>query len=320
VYHVFVTRNITQEAIALLSTIAEVDVWQGNLPPSYDELLEHTSQSDGLVCMLSDKVDKHLIQSSPKLKVIAQMAVGYDNIDIAAARKANIVVGHTPGVLTETTADLAWALLMAVSRRVVESDKEVRAGIWRPWGPFVLCGQDIHHATIGIVGMGRIGQAVARRAAGFDMEILYSSLQTVDEVETQFDAKFVPLDYLLQNSDFVSLHTYLDDSSRRLIGRQQFSLMKPSSYLINTARGAIVDSDALTLALQTQQIAGAGLDVFDPEPIPPNHPILKLMNVVVTPHIASASNATRSRMAMMCAENILAGLSEKPLPFAVPLD
>ncbi len=315
---IFITRRITAEAMRLMESVAEVVVWQGEDPPSYARLCEEASHSDGLLTMLTDRIDKALIEASPLLKVISQMAVGYDNIDLDAAKAHQIKVGHTPGVLTETTADLAWALLMATARRIVESDAEVRQGIWRAWGPFVLCGQDIHGATLGIIGMGRIGQAMARRANGFGMRILYHDLRPERAIESQTGAVFTPLNDLLTQSDFISLHTYLSPETFHMISAPQFDLMKPTAIIINTSRGAVVDSTALLDALTNGKIAAAGLDVFDPEPIPLDHPILKLKNVVVTPHIASASIHTRSIMAMMSAENIVAGLSGLPLPYSVP--
>jgi len=249
-----------------------------------------------------------------KLKVISQMAVGFDNIDIRSATAHRIPVGNTPGVLTETTADMAWALIMAAARRVAEADRQVRQGVWHPWGPQVLTGLDVFGATLGIIGMGRIGQAVARRSKGFEMTVLYTDIQRRPDLEAELGIRFVELDELLRTADFISLHSFLSADNYHMIGAPEFDKMKPTAILINTARGGLVDPAALTEALQQGRIAAAGLDVFEPEPIPANHPLLSLDNVVIAPHIASASKQTRLRMAMMAAENLIAGLSGERLP------
>lgn len=314
-YKTFITRDIGEEAIKAIQTVSEVFVWPKETPPSKAEILKHSSDVDVLVCMLTDPIDREVIDSAKNLKVISQMAVGYDNIDVAYASSKDIPVGHTPDVLSNTTADYAWALLMAVSRRVVESHNEVQQGNWAPWGPYVWTGNDVYGATLGIIGMGRIGQAMAKRAAGFDMEILYYSRSPKPEIEKQTGAKFVSLDELLRKSDFVSLHTNLTPETKHLLDENKFALMKPNAVIINTARGAVIDQRALFNALNENKIAGAGLDVSDPEPILENDPLLNLPNVVITPHIGSASHKTRQRMAMMMAENVLAALDNKPIPF-----
>ena len=314
-YKIFITRDIGEEAIKAIQTVSEVFVWPEETPPSKAEILKHSSDVDALVCMLTDPIDREVIDSAKNLKVISQMAVGYDNIDVAYASSKEIPVGHTPDVLSNTTADYAWALLMAVSRRVVESHNEVQQGNWAPWGPYVWTGNDVYGATLGIIGMGRIGQAMAKRAAGFDMEILYYSRSPKPEIEKQTGAKFVSLDELLRKSDFVSLHTNLTPETKHLLDEKKFALMKPNAIIINTARGAVIDQRALFNALNENKIAGAGLDVSDPEPILENDQLLNLPNVVITPHIGSASHKTRQRMAMMMAENVLAALDNKPIPF-----
>jgi glyoxylate reductase len=315
---VFVTRKIAQPALDRISGKAQVEVWQQEDPPPYELLLEKVAQVDGLLTLLTDKIDARLIEAAgPQLKVISQMAVGYDNIDIAAATRKGIPVGNTPGVLTETTADFSWALLMAAARRVVEGDQEVRQGIWRAWGPDVLTGYDIYGATLGIVGFGRIGQAMAHRAKGFSMQILYSDPNCGKAAGAALGAECVSLDELLARSDYVSLHVYLSPETRHMIGREQLKKMKPTAILINTARGPVVDPDALAWALENHVIAAAALDVTEPEPIPQDSPLLGLNNIIITPHIASASKATRLRMAQMAVDNLLAGLNGEPLPNCV---
>lgn len=316
---VFLTRALPSEALAKLQPYAQAEIWPEETPPPYETLCQKAAQADAIITMLCDRIDAPLIQSCKNLKVISQMAVGYDNIDLQAAAQRHIAVGNTPGVLTETTADLAWGLLMAAARRIVEADNEVRNGIWRPWGPDVLTGQDIYGATLGIIGFGRIGQAMARRARGFDMRILYYDIQRNPTAEQSLGAIFTPFEDLLKQSDFISIHAYLNQQTYRMIGRPQFECMKPTAVLINTARGAMVDPDALAWALQEGRIAAAGIDVFDPEPMPANSPLLAMRNLVVTPHIASASKQTRLRMAFMTIENVIAGLQGLPLPYPVPL-
>jgi len=312
---VFVTRAIHPDALAQLKAETEVEVWSESFPPPKEILLAKVKSVHALLTMLTDPIDAQVIAAGTDLKVIAQLAVGYDNIDIAAATRRGIPVGHTPGVLTETTADFAWALMMAAARRVGEAEREVRSGLWQPWGPDVLTGLDVYGKTLGIVGLGRIGNAMARRARGFDMRVLYHSLTRDLEAEEQLGVEFVTLERLLTQSDFISLHLYYSPEAHHLIDRTAFEQMKPNAVLVNTARGAMVDPEALTWALQTRRIAAAGIDVFEPEPIPTNHPLSRLQNVVITPHIASAGKETRQKMAGMCVENILAGLQGTPIPW-----
>lgn len=318
---IFVTREINSQVLSELAKYADVDTWSEPSPPPYQVLQERITAVDGILTLLTDKIDAPLINSGAhRLKIISQMAVGYDNIDVKTATSLKIPVGHTPGVLTETTADMAWGLLMACARRIVEADAEVRKGIWRPWGPDVLTGSDVYGATIGIIGFGRIGQAVARRARGFNMRIIYTDIHRNEPAECESGAQFMPLNDLLQQSDFISVHVYLSEATRWLIGEAQLKLMKPGSVLINTARGPIVEPDALYHALQSGLIGAAGLDVFDPEPIPANHPILGLSNLVITPHIASASKQTRKLMAQMAVENIIAALKNEKIPYCANPD
>lgn len=313
---VFITRQIGEAALQPLLAVADVEVWPGQFPPDASILLEKIPDLDGLLCLLTDPIDRALMIAGTHLKVISQMAVGCDNIDISAATALKIPIGHTPGVLTEATADLTWALLMAASRRIVEAEQFTRSGQWQTWEPNLLLGADLTGATLGIVGLGRIGQAVARRAQGFQMRVLYHNRQPCDPtITTQLQAEFTDFDTLLAESDFVTLHTPLSANTYHLFKREQFQQMKPSAILINTARGGIVDPDALYQALITGEIAGAALDVTEPEPIPLDHPLLTLKNLIITPHIGSASYQTRSRMAQMAVENLLAGLTGKQLPY-----
>lgn len=311
---VFVTRQIHPPALERLAETCEVEVWPEPGPPSHAILLEKASGMQGILSLLTDPLDDEVL-SIPSLRVISQMAVGTDNIDLVAATRRNLLVGHTPGVLTETCADFTMALLLSLTRRVVEAHNEVVAGTWRPWGPDILTGGELSGATLGLVGFGRIGQAVARRAAGFDMNILYTDPKPHPEVEERTAAKRVPLEELLTASDYVSLHVYYSPQNHHLIDYARFEMMKPSAILINTARGAIVNPAALVWALQNKVIAGAALDVFEPEPIPAGHPLLLLPNVIITPHIASAGAQTRIRMAHIAVDNLLAGLAGERLPF-----
>ncbi len=269
--------------------------------------------------MLTDLIDDNVMESAgSSLKVISNHAVGYDNVDISAATRRGIPVGNTPGILTETTADFAFALLLAAARRVIEGQKAVVDGSWKTWSPLWLLGNDVHAATIGIVGFGRIGQAVARRAAGFGMRILfYDPTPPINWQSFGISAEAVDLQTLLRESDFISIHTPLNDRTHHLFGKSAFSKMKSSSILINTARGPIIDQQALYDALRTGKIAFAAIDVTSPEPLPPDNPLLQLDNLIVTPHIASASYATRSKMAEMAAKNLIAGIKGESLPYCV---
>jgi len=298
---VFVTRVIAQEALGKIAQATDMEVWPEELPPPYEVLLEKARDAEGLVTMVNDKIDVNLMDTAPKLKVVSNMAVGYDNIDIAEATKRRIVVGYTPGVLTGTTADLAFSLLMAAARRIVEADNHTRNGQWKTWGPKVLLGHDIHNATLGIVGMGRIGSEIAKRAKGFNMKVLYyNTRRRSDEEERQLGVEYVPeLNELLSKADFISVHVPLLPETHHLIGTAEFALMKP------------------TAIFKSGQIFAAAIDVTETEPISPDDPLLTLDNVIISPHIGSASFTTRTNMALMTAENLLAGLRGETPPNCV---
>lgn len=328
-HRVFVTRPVADAALRRLAESARVDLWDDDAPPPHQELTARMRDCDAVLSMVSDRLDAPAIAGAPRLIAISNLAVGVDNIDLAAATRAGVAVGHTPGVLTETTADLAFALMLAAARRVAEGDRFVRAGRWRMWTPRLMLGRDVWGATLGIIGWGAIGQAVARRAAGFGMRVLYaarnsaktpanaansskSNRQTAANDKTVAaetipppGAECVELGRLLAESDFVSLNVPLTPQTRHLIGVKELAAMKRGAILVNTARGAVIDQAALAQALRSGQLGGAGLDVTETEPIDSADPLLKLSNVVITPHIGSASHATRLRMAELAVDNIL---------------
>jgi glyoxylate reductase len=310
---VAVTRHLPGGALDRLREVADVVVWPERVPPSPDDLRALASGAVGLITMLTDRVDAALLDACPQLRVVANVAVGYDNLDVAELARRGIEAGNTPGVLTESTADLAWALILATSRRLPEGAAAVKAGEWLTWEPDWLLGVDVARATLGIVGFGRIGAAVARRAAGFGMEILAWS-RTPKPAE---GVTFVPLDELLRRSDVVTLHCALTDETRGLIGADELRAMKSTAVLVNTARGPIVDQWALARALRTGEIFAAGLDVVEHEPIPPGDELLALPNCLVLPHVGSATVTTRSRMADMAVDNVLAVLAGEPPPHRV---
>ncbi len=316
---VFVARMIPDQGLDLLQQHYDVDVWSDQLPPSREMLLQRVQGVAGILSLLTDRIDGDVMDAAgPSLKVISNMAVGYDNVSVADATRRNLPIGNTPGVLTETSADFTWALLMAAARRVVEADAYVRAGRWQTWEPKLLLGQEITGTTLGIIGFGRIGKEVAKRARGFDMRVLYLASTPRDDPDaTRLDAHRVDLDTLLRESDFVSVHTPLTPQTRLLIDAAALSKMKRTAILINTARGPVVDSAALYDALKQGIIAYAALDVTDPEPIPTDSPLLQLPNIVIAPHIASASIATRGKMARMAAHNVIAGVTGERLPHCV---
>ncbi len=316
-FKVLVTRVIPEEGLQAIREVADMRLWEEELPPPRAVLLDAVREVDGLLSLLTDKVDAELMDLNPRLKVVSNYAVGFDNIDVAEATARGIPVGNTPGVLTETTADLAFALLMAAARRVVEGAEFVHAGRWRTWGPKLLTGMDIHHNTLGIVGFGRIGQAVARRARGFDMRVIYSDRLRREDLELSMGVRYAELEELYREADFISIHTDLNDSTRHMFNAASFARMKGSVILVNTARGPIVDPAALYEALAGGRIRAAALDVTEPEPIPSDSPLLTLPNCLVVPHIASASVATRARMAEMAAANLIAGLRGERLPTCV---
>ncbi len=302
--HVFVTRQIPGDALERLGAAHDVEVWPGDMPPPREELLAGVADAEGLLSMLVDKIDGELLDAAPKLRAVANYAIGFDNIDLEATAARDVQVGNTPDVLTDATADLAWALMLAVARRLVEASRDARHGRWRTWEPQGWIGADVHGATLAVVGAGRIGQAVAKRASGFDMQVLMVDLG--DDLHAA-----------LGRADFISIHTPLTPETRHLIDADALAHTKPTAILVNTARGPIVDQDALADALRDGRLAGAGLDVTDPEPLPPDHPLYDTPNLLVVPHIGSATTTARAAMADRAVDNLLAALDGKPMPYAV---
>jgi len=302
-YKVYITRQIPEPGLELLRKNFEVEVNPEDRVLTREELLEKVRGRDAILCLLTDKIDAQVMDSATGARIFANYAVGYDNIDVLEATKKGILITNTSGVLTETTADLAWALLMATARRVVEADRFTRAGKFKGWGPMLLLGVDVWGKTLGLVGAGRIGSAMARRSVGFKMNLLYHDPYSNRELEEELGVKKADLDTLLKESDFISIHVPLTQETHHLIGEREFSLMKHSAHLINTSRGPVVDEEALVQALQNRRIAGAGLDVYEHEPqLTPG--LTELDNVVVVPHIASASTETRTKMATIAAQSI----------------
>jgi glyoxylate reductase len=315
---VFVSREIPGDGLGRLKAAGfAVDVWPLREPPPVGALTAAAAAADGLLVMLTERVDADLLDAAPSVRIVSNMAVGFDNVDVAAATERGVLVTNTPGVLTETTADLAFALLLAAARRVVEGDRVVREGGWGSWHPSFLLGRDVHGAKLGVVGLGAIGEAVARRARGFGMRVLYTSRSRKREAEARLGLEWRSLDDLLSESDFVSLHVALTGETRGLIGARELGLMKPEAYLVNTARGPIVDEPALIEALRRRQIAGAALDVAAVEPVRPGDPLLELDNLVITPHIGSATVATRTKMADLAVENLLSYFEGRRPPHCV---
>ncbi|OQY99888.1 MAG: D-glycerate dehydrogenase [Candidatus Brocadia sp. UTAMX2] len=316
--NVYITRQIPDEGVNVLKKACQkVEVNPHDRPLTYDEMLKEVRGRDAIITMLSDRVDARLMQEATNLKIVANYAVGYDNIDVKAATVRGIVVTNTPGVLADSTADMAWALLFSVTRRIVEGDKLTRAGQFTGWAPMMLLGGDLVGKTLGIIGAGRIGTAMAMRSRGWCMKVLYTTQSRRNTVlEEMLGAKRVDLETLLKESDFISIHTPLSEKTRHLIGSQEFSTMKRTAYLINTGRGAIIDEDALVQALRNRQIAGAGLDVYEEEPkLKPG--LAELDNVVLAPHLGSATVETRTKMSLMAAENISAVLNRQKPPNCV---
>ena len=313
---IYVTRELPEEAIQILKPKFEVEVWQGEMPPPKSLLVEKVKEADGLICLLTEKIDEDVVNAaSSQLRGICQIAVGFDNINVKAATTKGICVTNTPGVLTETTADYAFTLLVATARRIAEADKYVKSGQWKvPWGLMMLLGQDIWGKTLGIVGIGRIGSAVARRAKGFNMKIIYYDVFRNEQVERELGVEYVPLEKLLKESDFVTVHVPLTPETHHLINEDRLRTMKKTACLVNTSRGPVVDEKALYKALKEGWIWAAGLDVWEKEPVDQNNPLLKLNNVTAAPHIASGSIATRTRMAVMAAENMVAILEGRVPP------
>ncbi len=314
---VFVTRIIRAKGLDLVKEFCDADIWPDELPPSRAALLEKVRGVDGLLCLLTDQIDAEILDAAgPQLKVVSNHAVGFDNIVVADATVRKIPVGNTPGILTDATADFAFALLMAAARRIVEAERYIRDGKWQTWGPSTLLGADFVGATLGLVGFGRIGRAMAKRAAGFDLRVIY--YDPAAPLAPELNATPVEsLDALLRQSDFVSLHTPLTGRTHHIVNAGFLAKMKPNAILVNTSRGGVVDQMALYEALKAKQIFAAALDVTDPEPLPLDSPLLTLENCLIAPHIASASEKTRDLMAFLAANNLLAGLKGEPLPHCV---
>lgn len=313
--NIYVTRKLPEQAMSILRQACEIRQWDvEEQPVPRETLLAEAAKADGLYVLLTDRVDEELLAAAPNVRMVANMAVGYDNIDVPACSRRGVMVSNTPGVLTETTADLTWALLMATARRLVEAQKVIEADEWRTWSPMMLTGQDIYGATLGIIGAGRIGSAVARRARGFGMRILYHNRRPNAELEAESGAEYVTLPDLLAQSDFVVTLVPLTPETRHLINADALRQMKRTAVFVNAARGPVVDEQALYTALKEGWIWAAGLDVWETEPIRSDHPLLSLPNVVALPHIGSASIATRTRMAVMAAENLVAGLTGQRPP------
>ncbi len=294
----------------MLSEFCEVDLHEGETAPSRNELLSHTQGKDGLLCLIADRINAEVLDASSRLKVVSSLSVGFEHIDVEAATRRGVYITYTPGVLTEATADFTWALILAVARRVAEGDWYVRSGQWTAgWGPMMMLGEDVHGKTLGVVGLGRIGRAIVQRASGFKMKcIYYDTVRLPEDVEKTLGVEYVPLEGLLAVSDYVSIHVPVTKDTVGLINEPRLRMMKPTAYLVNTARGAIVDEAALVKALKEKWIAGAALDVYQKEPIGQDHPLLGLRNTVLAPHLASASKQSRSAMAELAARNLLSVL------------
>lgn len=302
---VFVSRSLPGAApLARVREVAAVDLWEHERPPTAEELTARSERCDGLLTMLTERIDGALLDSCPGVRVVATLAVGYDNIDLAAATQRGVLVTNTPGVLTQTTADLAFSLMLAASRRLAEGERAVREGEWGPWHPTWLLGRDVNGATLGIVGPGRIGRAVAERAVGFGMRVIYHGRRRI----TDFPGEYVSLDELLASADFVSVHVPLTDETADMFDAAVFAAMQPHAVFVNTARGGVVDQQALASALHDGQIGAAALDVTTPEPLPPDDPLLDAPNLLVLPHVGSATEQTRERMAALAVDGLLAGL------------
>jgi len=312
---VYITRKIPEEAVKIVRDAAEVRNWEReDIPVPRETLLREVPRLDGLLSLLTDRVDDELMDLAPDLKIVSNLAVGFDNIDVPAATRRRIVVTNTPDVLTETVADFAFCLLLAAGRRLVAGDAYVRAGKWKTWALMLLAGQDLYGATLGLIGLGRIGSAVARRAKGFEMRVIYYDPYRREDIEKQLGIEYREMNEVLREADFISVHVPLMESTRHLISHDQFRLMKKTAVFVNTSRGPVVDQRALAEALQARQIFAAGIDVFEKEPVPADEPLLKLDNAIVAPHIASASVPTRVRMATLAAENLVAVLRGKRPP------
>ncbi len=317
---VFATRLFPGPGLRSLRKLFNVKLFKEDRVATREELLKGIKGVDGVLSSVADKIDVEAMDAANHIKVISNVAVGFDNVDLKAATERGIYVTNTPGVLTETVADFTWALMLAIARRVVEADVFTRAALWKGWGPLLLCGSDVHGKTLGVLGLGRIGSAVARRARGFNMRLLYYQRERNEGLEKELGAEYVGMEKLLRESDYITIHVNLSPETRHIIGEKELGMMKRTACLINTARGPVVDEKALTKALRRRLIAGAGLDVFEKEPIDPKNPLLKLKNVVVAPHIASGSVETRIAMTNMAIENLTSVLQGKSPPNLVNKD
>ena len=317
-YTILITRKLAPEIINKLSETCMVDVWEKDSAIPHDELIKRAAGKDGILCLLTDKIDREVLEAAgPNLKTISTMSVGHDHIDVDECAKRGITVGYTPDVLNDSVADLTIALMLNAGRRIDEAVNVAKDGRWGVWKPYGLTGIDLHHATVGIVGMGRIGIAVAKRLKGFDCKILYTSRTKKQELETEHNIEHVEFNELLERCDFVTVHAPLMPETKEMFNAEAFSKMKPSAVFINTSRGGLVDQDALYNALVSKQIYAAGLDVTSPEPLPIDNPLFALPNCTILPHIGSASISTRSKMGELAADNLLAGLTGTPLPYQV---
>jgi glyoxylate reductase len=315
---VYITRRIPNEIVQKLEEVCVVRMWnEEEEPVPYEVLEKEITDVEGLFCLITESIDNELLEKANQLKIVSNMAVGYNNIDIEAAKEKGITVTNTPGVLTETTADLTFALIMATSRRLIESSEYLKKGNWKTWSPMQLTGQDIYGSTLGIIGLGRIGESVARRAKGFDMDVLYYNRNRKPGVERELGLTYKDMDTLLKESDYVCIMTPYSPETKNLIGQRELSLMKNTSILINTARGGIVDENALYESLKSGTIYAAGLDVFEQEPVSSDHPLLTLPNVVALPHIGSASVKTRMKMAELAADNLMLALQNQTPKYVV---
>ncbi|MEW6243531.1 MAG: D-glycerate dehydrogenase [Bacillota bacterium] len=309
----YVTRRIPEAGMDLLREF-DVRVWPGDGPPPREVLFQEVRDVDGLLCLLTDRIDRELFDRAERLRVVSNYAAGYDNIDVADATRRGILVTNTPGVLTDSTADLTFALLLALARRIPEAEAFMRSGRWKTWSPDLLTGIEVTGSVLGIVGMGRIGEAVARRARGFSMKILYTSRTRKPDAEAAYQIEYVTLPQLLSASDFVTIHVPLTQETTRLIGKAELSLMKKDACIINTSRGAVLDQRALCEALSERRIRGAALDVFEEEPVPMDDPIFTTPGLIIVPHIGSATTKTRERMAKIAASNLRNFLLGLPVP------
>lgn len=319
-WKIVVTRQIPDAGLRLLRDLGAVTVWEDEMPPSAEQLDALLGDADGALTLLTDRIDGAVLDRHPNLKVVSNFAVGYDNIDANAATERGVLICNTPDVLTAATADHTWALLMSAARRIPESMEYVREGKWRTWGPLLLLGQDISGATLGIIGLGRIGKEVARRASGFGMRVLAHDEYQDADFAAKNNVEYTDLDTVLRESDFVTLHVALTPETRHLIGSAEFAKMKPTAILINASRGPVVDTDALVAALQSGEILAAALDVTDPEPLAADHPLVNIDNCIVVPHTASATVQTRDAMATLAARNLVAGLEGTKPPASVNYD